>query len=95
MGRESDILEYRVDDGKWRKMNNTLDYDPSYYRYAQDWDYTDTIIPGRRPSKPVDCRHLWFQKLPSGIAAGEHTLEVRVTDMYGKTHTAKGTYTVK
>lgn len=95
MGSEDDLVEYRVDDGKWVKMSKVTDYDPSYYRYVQDWDYADDVKPVRRPSNAQMCRHLWRANIPSNLSVGEHRIEVRATDMFGRTFTQTSSYQIK
>ncbi|MDR2026569.1 MAG: calcineurin-like phosphoesterase C-terminal domain-containing protein [Prevotellaceae bacterium] len=92
MGDSSSVLEYRVNQGEWKKMRKTEDYDPSYYHYVQEWDYIEEVRQGRRPSNPVRCTHLWHANIPSNLPAGKHTVEVRTTDRYGKTFSASKQY---
>jgi hypothetical protein len=95
MGDESSVVEYRVDGGEWKVMIRTEDYDPAYYRYMQEWDYIDEVRPGRRPSHPVRCTHLWRASIPSDLPVGKHDVEVRATDRYGKTSGASERYEIK
>ncbi|MDR3140594.1 MAG: calcineurin-like phosphoesterase family protein [Tannerellaceae bacterium] len=94
MGSDNDLVEYRVDDGKWVKMDKIEDYDPAYYRYVQDWDYADDVKPVRRPSNPQICRHLWRANIPSALPVGEHRIEVRATDMFGRVFTQSSLYKI-
>jgi hypothetical protein len=95
MGDNSSVLEYRVNQGEWKKMNKTEDYDPAYYRYMQEWDYIEDVRQGRRPSHPVRCTHLWRANIPSNLPDGQHTVEVRTTDRYGRTFSASSQYEKK
>jgi hypothetical protein len=95
MGDESSVVEYRTDRGEWKAMSRTEDYDPAYYRYVQEWDYIEDVRPGRRPSHPVRCTHLWRANIPSNLPVGTHDVEVRATDRYGKTFTASSRYEIK
>lgn len=95
MGSDNDNVEYRVDDGTWTKMTKIDDYDPAYYRYMQDWDYLDEVKPVRRPSNAQICRHLWRASIPSNLPIGEHRIEVRATDMFGRVFTQNSTYKIK
>lgn len=92
MGDDSSVLEYRIDHGEWGKMSKVEDYDPSYYHYMQEWDYVEDIRPGRRPSNPVRCTHLWRTNITSNLPAGKHSVEVRATDRYGRTFSASSQY---
>lgn len=95
MGSDNDIVEYRVDEGTWTKMTKIEDYDPAYYRYMQDWDYSNEVKPVRRPSNPQICRHLWRANIPSSLSVGEHCIEVRATDMFGRVFTQNSSYQIK
>jgi hypothetical protein len=95
MGNDRDTLLFRVDNGEWKTMTRVNDYDPAYYRYVQDWDYDDNVKPERRPSNPVRSRHLWSTPIPSDLSEGLHKIEVRVTDMFGRTHTRESSYRIQ
>jgi hypothetical protein len=84
MGSSRDELSYRVDDGEWRAMQRREEFDPAYYRYVQDWDFLDSLVPGRRPSNPIICRHLWRGDIPTNLPTGKHRIEVRAKDMFGR-----------
>jgi hypothetical protein len=94
MGSDNDLVEYRVDDSKWTKMTRIADYDPAYYRYVQDCDYADEVKPVRRPSNPQLCRHLWKATIPSTLPVGEHQIEVRATDSFGRIFTQSSMYKI-
>lgn len=94
MGTETDEVVFRVDGGKWIPMNYVIDRDPSYLHLLHEWDFTGEVIPGRRPNEPRDCLHLWRAVLPSNLLLGEHVIEVKATDMYGKPHLAKSNYRI-
>lgn len=95
MATENDVVEYRIDDGKWNKMTHVHQPDPAYSRYVQDWDYIETLVPGRRPSEPVNCSHLWSGRLPVNLPIGEHRIEVRTTDMFGRTFVLESVYRIE
>lgn len=86
MGTASDVVEYRFDHGDWKKMTKTESIDPSFEASLYEWDYLENLIPGRRPSNAVDCTHLWHGNFPNDLALGDHTIEVKATDRYGKSH---------
>ncbi len=92
MGSKKDEVLYRIDNGEWKPMQYVEDYDPNYANMVYDWDLSDTLIKGRRPSNPIDSKHLWHVKLPTKIENGTHKIEVKATDMFGQVHTAKGSY---
>lgn len=95
MGSNNDTVEYRVDEGTWTKMDKIEDYDPAYYHYMQDWDYWDEVKPVRRPSNAQICRHLWRANIPSNLTIGEHRIEVRATDMFGRVFTQDASYQIQ
>lgn len=92
IGYENDKVEYRVDNGEWKTMRRIKEIDPDLMRTVQDFDYETTIIPGKRPSNPVQCTHLWNATIPTHLSAGNHTVEVKATDMFGRTHFQTTTY---
>jgi 3',5'-cyclic AMP phosphodiesterase CpdA len=95
MGGASDRVEYRVDDGAWGRMERVLEYDPVYFRYVQDWDYFEELPVGRRPSEPIVCPHLWRVRMPAGLARGEHWVEVRGWDRFGRGWLGVGSYRIE
>ena len=94
MGSEGDTVEYRIGNGEWRTMRPVQTVDPSYNLKVIEWDLTEKLLPGRRPSNPITSTHLWSGSLRLDLPAGEHTIEVRATDRYGKTHGGKRNYTI-
>lgn len=83
MGTKDDKVEYRINNGKWQNMTSVLIPDPSYQYEVAKFDNADKFIDGRRPSDPVNSTHLWEARL-SKLEKGQHTLEVRSKDMFGK-----------
>lgn len=94
MGGKNDLIEYRIDQGAWHKMNYVEAVDPSYYAKLYEWDVTNELLPGRRPSNAVSSTHLWSAPLKLDLAPGEHTIEVKATDRYGKSHFGKRVYRI-
>ncbi|MDR3117977.1 MAG: calcineurin-like phosphoesterase family protein [Mediterranea sp.] len=95
MGSREDTVECRVDNGAWMKMQWSEEFDPAYYRYVQDWDYLEHLPLGRRPSNPVVCSHLWKARIPTGLPAGEHRIEIRAKDRFNRIHTTKSVYKIE
>ena len=60
-----------------------------------DWDYLEHLVPGRRPSNPVVCSHLWKVRIPVALPVGEHRIEVRAKDRFGRVHTAGSAYRIE
>lgn len=94
MGSKNDVVEYRIGNSKWKKMRHISAPDLNYLAKVMEWDFTETLLPGRRPSNPVNSSHLWVAPIQTNLPVGTHTIEVRATDRYGKTHTGKKTYRV-
>ena len=94
MGSPNDVVEYRIDNGEWRPMRYTESVDPSYMMKLIEWDFTEELLPGRRPSNAVNSTHLWSGALQLNLEPGEHTIHVRATDRFGKTHLGQKTYKI-
>lgn len=92
MGTEGDEVLYRIDGGEWKKMRYVEEPDPSYVKLVNEWDTTEELMPGRRSSNPVASEHLWRGNIPTNLELGEHEIEIKATDMFGKTHTATSRY---
>ncbi|MGK9121062.1 calcineurin-like phosphoesterase C-terminal domain-containing protein [Olivibacter jilunii] len=95
MGTKDSKVAFRVDGGEWKGMQYTLEPDPAYVAELFHWDETEEMFKGRRPTEPANCTHLWRGRLPGDIGTGQHEVEVRATDMYGKTHIQKSTYRIE
>lgn len=95
MGTERDVVEYRVDGGVWKKMKKEDSFDPSFYASVQRYDLTEQLLTGRKPSYPINSSHLWSGKIPFNIGIGEHLIEVKVTDMFGREHIQQQSYRIE
>ncbi|MCH7413829.1 calcineurin-like phosphoesterase family protein [Belliella sp. R4-6] len=89
MGTEGNEVNYRINDGKWTKMNYLEDYDPKYLVDLLQWDISEELLDGRRPSLPQKSMHLWRANIPNNLPVGKHTVEVEAIDMYGQKHVSK------
>lgn len=94
IGSENDTLEYRIDDGPWKPMKYVLEQDPSYEALVYQWDLSESLMPGRRSSNPIESKHLWRANIDTKLAVGEHRIEIRATDMYGNIHTGTSSYRI-
>ncbi len=92
LGHEGNTVEYRINDGEWRPMVYTVAPDPAYMATVMRWDFTDTLFAGRRPSNPVNSTHLWRGNIPTNLPLGEHRIEVRATDRFGRVYTQQSSY---
>jgi len=95
MGAETDKVQYRIDNGAWQAMEHVTNADPGFLDKLHRWDFTDKLMPGRRPSNAVNCTHLWRADIPTKLDAGNHTIEVKATDMFGQEFTAQSSYTIE
>jgi hypothetical protein len=94
MGSDRDSVFYRVDEGQWKKMDYVSDYDPAYLNLLHEWDFTEKLLDGRRPSNPEFCTHLWRADVPGRLDDGEHIIEVRAHDQFGNTFTQTKKYRI-
>ena len=85
MGSKDDKVDYRINNGEWKSMSWIDAADPEFVRQVMEWDTMDKLMPGRRPSNPVNSTHLWRGAIPANLPEGSHTVEVRATDMFGRT----------
>jgi len=92
MGSKNDKLEYRIDQGEWKAMDYVEEIDPSYATEVYEWDLTEELIPGRRSSNPIESKHLWRGKIATNLEIGEHKIEIKATDQFGKTYTETSSY---
>ena len=92
MGSNKDSVFYRVNKGEWKLMNMEKEYDPSYVKQIFDWDLSEELRPGRRSSNAVISTHLWRGSIPTNLEAGEHQIEVKVIDMFGRTFIQNSSY---
>ncbi len=94
MGTKGNKVEYRVDEGKWTPMNWFEGIDPAYQEQVMRWDRSEELLSGRRPSNPQPSAHLWRAGLPAIPDPGIHTIEVRASDLFGRTFTGSSTFKV-
>lgn len=87
VGTDNDIVEYSLDGHKWKKMEYSNTEDPSYQYDVLKFDNATEFLAGRRPSNAVPSTHLWKAKLPAKLGIGNHSIQVRATDMFGNTYT--------
>ncbi|MEX2242289.1 MAG: calcineurin-like phosphoesterase family protein [Fimbriimonadaceae bacterium] len=91
-GSEKSVVEVRLNDGAWVKMDKVLKPDPKYAEaVARD---AQLQRPFRPLPAPMQSPHLWevpLDRLFGGQRPywGSHTIEVRETDMFGKVHTSQ------
>ncbi|MDZ7694676.1 MAG: calcineurin-like phosphoesterase C-terminal domain-containing protein [Balneolaceae bacterium] len=84
LGSERTKVEYKVGDTDWNAMQKVEEGDPAVAMLRQKWDTSKTLLAGKRPSNPVESTHLWSTGVPNNLPIGPQTIEIRVTDMFGR-----------
>jgi hypothetical protein len=93
-GAADNKVRYRINQGEWKNMIQMESYDPTFLLKVYEWDTTEEVMPGRRPSNPALTDHLWRAPISSNMEVGEHTIEVEATDIFGQIHRGKRTFKV-
>ncbi|GAA4446483.1 calcineurin-like phosphoesterase family protein [Ravibacter arvi] len=89
MGMAGNAVQCRIDNGAWTEMVHTIEPDPYYLHLQHRYDHAESLLSGRRPGTATDCMHLWKSGIPANLAEGPHVIEVKATDMFGRTFTEK------
>ena len=95
-GSEKSKVEMRLGNkGSWTTMTRKVAYDPHYVKlYKTEKAILDKYrspkkkdvkLPWRQLPGPTKSSHLWHAKLPVDAGEGVHVLQVRTTDMFGRT----------
>lgn len=95
MGYKDSKLSYRIDNGNWKPMRYSEEPDPAFVSELYKWDDADELFRGRRPTEPANCTHLWRAPLPGNLGVGQHQIEVRATDVFGRTFVHKSSYRIE
>jgi hypothetical protein len=95
MGHSDSRVEYRIDNQDWKPMKFTPAPDPAFVAELYKWDTADTLMAGRRPTEPANSTHLWTALLPENIGLGEHSIEVRAWDDFGRSFIQKSSYRIE
>lgn len=95
MGHQDDKVEYRIGNGEWQPMVWVDVPDPGFVNEVMLWDTAEELMPGRRPSNPVNSTHIWRGAIPTNLPVGTHEIEVRATDMFGNTFSQKSQYRIQ
>jgi hypothetical protein len=87
-GSERSVVEMRLGDKReWIKMDLVRIEDPAYARMKQlEQEFK---LPGRALPGVMKSPHIWRATLPTNPPKGTHPLQVRTTDMFGKTYTSQ------
>ncbi|RMF75390.1 MAG: metallophosphoesterase [Planctomycetota bacterium] len=87
-GSDRARVEMRIGDRPWRPLEKVAAPDPFYVATREREQKAAT--PGVRVSpEPRDSTHLWRAKLGESLTPGAYAIEVRATDMFGQTYTAR------
>ncbi|HVK03064.1 MAG TPA: calcineurin-like phosphoesterase family protein [Armatimonadaceae bacterium] len=85
-GSERSKVEMRVgDSGPWVRLEQVAAEDPAYLA-MKALEAGPAPPPGRKLPAPRKSPHLWRGVLPANLPAGHHRVQVRTTDMFGKTY---------
>ncbi|MBW3622054.1 MAG: calcineurin-like phosphoesterase family protein [Armatimonadetes bacterium] len=87
-GSDRSRVEMRVGDGNWTPMERVRRVDPQYQR-LKELEAGPNPPPGRRLPAARATPHIWRAMLPNNLKPGTYAIEVRETDMFGKTNTAQ------
>jgi len=93
-GSERTRVELRLDgSGEWTPMEQAARPDP-FYEEAKARE-TDDLPDRQRLPDAIPSPHLWRARLPRGLAAGAHGIDVRATDPWGRTFTSRRAFRVE
>lgn len=96
MGKAGDEVLFRLNEGEWKPMKQVEEFDPAFIAERVSWDETTQLLQGRKPSDPQISSHLWRKNIPNAqLKPGTYTIEVKATDMYGKTSYEKSSFRVE
>ena len=93
-GSSKDTVEYKINDGAWKKMNYSIEQDPYISALRYEWDFANVLPTGSRPSNPVETFHLWKTNVPTKLPIGINTIFVRVKDTFGRIYEDKLDYEI-
>ena len=96
MGSANDKVMARIGDGEWKPMKRVNEFDPTFVAERVAWDRAETIWEGRKPGEPNISNHLWRINVANkNLQPGVHTIEVKATDMFGRTFTETAPITIR
>lgn len=94
-GSHSSRVKMRVvGHSDWVAMKHEHRHDPHYAR-QQAIDEATPMEGTGRLNKPEESTHIWAGKLPNGLPAGTHLVEVQAEDAYGHVFTDKRPFRVQ
>ncbi len=85
-GSEKSRVEMQVGNGQWRAMQFAPRPDPAYVATKALQETLPNNGGARKLPEIIPSPHIWAATLPADLPAGTHTVRVRATDMWGRTH---------
>ena len=93
-GNGKSTVEMRFDEGDWRPMTHQLRADPNLEAIKR-LEAGETPPPGRKQPKPALSTHIWVGAMPEALGPGLHLVEVRTTDMFGRSFESSRAFRVR
>lgn len=102
-GAEGDRVQMRVVPNpaagasatSWQTLSFTPGFDPRYEQtHARETDLPERLESSWGLPEPRESYSLWSGVVPLGLPTGTHVVEIRHTDLFGKTHLARQTIRV-
>ena len=87
LGGELDSLSYRINGGEWKGLTRVMEYDPVFLQQIYEWDKSERLLNGKRPTPASLSTHLWKGMIYGVGEIGTQQIEVRVNDMFGRVFT--------
>lgn len=92
MGTNESRVEYRIGTGEWRPMQRVATFDPALVALNVRDDLAERLLSFDRSVQAEVSPHLWRGTLPTDLGVGEHRIEVRSIDRWGRAIDAATTY---
>ncbi|MDW8479601.1 MAG: calcineurin-like phosphoesterase C-terminal domain-containing protein [Xanthomonadales bacterium] len=92
LGHAGSQLRFRVGEGPWQPMERVAAPDPTLFPLLVAQDRAERLPAWSRVPDPRPSTHLWRARLPTGLAVGEHRIEVEAEDGFGNRHRAVASY---
>lgn len=90
MGSENDEVMIRIGKEAWKPMKRVEEYAPSFIAERVAWDMAKEVWDGRKPGNPSISNHLWKINVANKeLEEGVCQVEVKATDMFGRTFTER------
>ena len=88
-GSEKTRVEFRIGEGQsWQPLQRVEEFDPTYLAAMKAEEAAAPLTWQALPAVTISS-HLWKGQLPANVPPGTHAIEVRSTDMYGRTLTGQ------